>query len=168
VAVDISVLKDVEANLATLDIDEIKKHLEHLIKGTRIESPVFDPGAFLYRARRVTPTFNRQTRIKRGDLIYPATHLVTLGRLNRREEPMLYCSLHKECVFFELQELQERDELILTFWKTKAQMFVNNIGYTEHVFQQLNAKRTPPQWRPLWERSAFVQSAVFLASRVAR
>jgi hypothetical protein len=51
-------------------------------------------------------------------------------------------------VFFELPELNPGDELVLTFWKTTERMFVNNIGYTEYVFQQLGAKRALPTWEP--------------------
>jgi hypothetical protein len=59
---------------------------------------------------------------------------------------MFYSSMHKESVFFEVQGLQAGDEIILIFWKTKERMIVNNIGYTEFVFQQLGAKRPVPKW----------------------
>jgi hypothetical protein len=143
---DRSILNDIDANLATLEIDEIKRKLEHILKGYSIESPIFDPGAFLYRARKVGPGFNKSMGISRSDLIYPPAKLTRLGRLNRKEQPVFYCSMHKESVFFELQGLKVGDELILTFWKTTEKMFVNNIGYTEYAFRQLGAKRTPPQW----------------------
>src|SRR5262249_41646525 len=35
--------ENIKANLATLEIDEIKRRLAHLLKGYIIESPVFDP-----------------------------------------------------------------------------------------------------------------------------
>jgi hypothetical protein len=56
--------------------------------------------------------------------------------------------MHKEAVFFELPDLRSGEELILTFWKTTERMFVNNIGYTEFAFQQLDAKRVLPTWKP--------------------
>jgi hypothetical protein len=80
-------------------------------------------------------------------LIYPPTAQTRLGRLNRPGQPIFYSSAHKESVFFELRELTAGDELILTFWKTTDRMWVNNIGYTEHVFAQLGAKRSVPTWR---------------------
>ena len=140
-ALDQSVFDEIEAYLLTLEIDDIKRRLEPLLKGIKIVSPVFDPGAFLYRARRVTPTFNKQVGIKRPDLIYPPGHLSKLGRLNRNGQSVFYCSMHKEAIFFELPDFKAGDEGILTFWKTKEKMVVNNIGYTEYVFQQLGAKR---------------------------
>ncbi len=143
---DRSVFDDIEANLATLDIDEIKNCLEHLLKGYHTELPIFDPGAFLYRARKFGTSFNKGTGITYNDLTYPPKHLVPLGRVNRKEQPVFYSSVHKELVYFELQDLKVGDELVVTFWKTTEKMFVNNIGYTEYVFRQLGARRMPPQW----------------------
>jgi hypothetical protein len=143
---DRSLFDEIDANLHVLEIDVIKKRLEHLIKGMKIASPIYDAGAFLYRARRISPTFKKEAGIKLSDLLYPPKHLASLGRLNRNEQPTFYCSMHKESVFFEVQGLQAGDEIILTFWKTTEKMFVNNIGYTEFVFEQLGAKRPVPQW----------------------
>jgi large subunit ribosomal protein L30 len=143
---DRSLFKHIEDNLASLEIDEIKQRLEHLLKGYSTESPIFDPGVFLYRARKFGPTFNKGTGITHSELTYPPKHLTRLGRLNRIERPVFYASVHKESVFFEVQDLKTGDEIIMTFWKTTEKMFVNNIGYTEHVFRKLGAKRIPPQW----------------------
>src|SRR5262249_4313604 len=143
-----SILNDIEANLPVLEIDEIKKKLEPLMKGCRIESPVFDPGAFLYRARRITPSFSKQIGIDRSSLIYPPREVAALGRVNGPGESVFYASMHKESVFFEIQGLQPGDELVLAFWKTNEKMFVNNVGYTEYVFRQLGAERPVPQWYP--------------------
>jgi hypothetical protein len=96
----------------------------------------------------VNPLFNPKLPIKRSDLIYPPTTLAKLGRLNRDQQSIFYCSMHKEAVFFEIPDLHAGDEVILTFWKTKEKMIVNNIGYTDFVFQKLGAKRERPQWKP--------------------
>ncbi len=143
-----SIFEAIEADLLVLEIDEIKRRLEPLIKGYHIRSPVFEAGVFLYRARKIGATFNKSIDIKYKDLIYPPKHAATLGRLNRTGVPVFYSSLHKEAVFFELPDLKAGDELVLTFWKTTERMFVNNIGYTEFAFQQLGAKRPVPTWRP--------------------
>jgi hypothetical protein len=146
--IDRSVFDDIDANLRSLDIDQIKQRLERIMIGYGIECPIFDPGAFLYRARKFGPRFNKTTGITREDLIYPPKHLAALGRLNRAGQPMFYSSMHKESVFFELPDLAAGDELILTYWKTTQKMFVNNIGYTEFAFKQLGATRSLPQWGP--------------------
>jgi hypothetical protein len=145
---DPSIFDNIDANLRVLEIDEIKRRLEPLIIGYGIESPIFSAGAFLYRARKLGSTFSKSMSITHKDLIYPPKRVATLGRLNRAGEPIFYSSLHKESVFFELPDLKEGDELILTFWKTTEQMFVDNIGYTEFAFQQLGAKRALPIWGP--------------------
>jgi hypothetical protein len=115
--------------------------------GYSIESPVFDPGVFLYRARKCGPAFHKGAGITRKDLVYPPKDQTKLGRLNRTGQTIFYSSAHKESVFFELPDLKPGDELVLTFWKTSERMFVNNIGYTEQVFTQFGAKRAVPTWR---------------------
>jgi hypothetical protein len=50
-----SILNDIEANLPALEIDEIKKRLDPLMKGCRIESPVFDPGHFYTERGELLP-----------------------------------------------------------------------------------------------------------------
>jgi hypothetical protein len=145
---DRSVFDDIEANLRSLEIDQIKQKLDGMMIGYGIETPIFEPGAFLYRARQCGPNFNKAKGITRKDLIYPPMHLATLGRLNRAGQSMFYSSMHKESVFFELPDLATGNELVLTFWKTTQKMVVNNIGYTEFSFKHLGAKRAIPQWGP--------------------
>lgn len=146
--IDRSPIDDIEANLRTLEIDEIRERLRYLLKGISIDSPYFHPGAFLYRARKLNSDFRKGAGIKFSDLIYPPQHKTKLGRLNRDGQQIFYCSMNKQVVFFELQGLKPGDEIILSFWKTKERMVVNNIGYTDFVFQQLGAKRPRPEWKP--------------------
>jgi hypothetical protein len=140
--------EEIEARIEALDIDEIKRRLEPLMIGFQIETPVFDAGAFVYRARQLRPQFRKEAGITRADLVYPPAVKTTLGRLNRVGKPVFYGAMHKEAVFFELPGLKAGDELIVTYWKTTERMFVNNIGYTEYAFEQLGAKRPVPKWNP--------------------
>ena len=103
---DPSIFDNIEADLRVLEIDEIKRRLESLMIGYGIGSPIFSAGAFLYRARKVGPTFSKSTGITHKDLIYPPKHVAPLGRLNRAGEPVFYSSMHKEFVFFELPDLK--------------------------------------------------------------
>ena len=143
-----AILEDLESNLPNLDIDAIKEKLSPLTIGYALVCPTFEPGAFLYRARKITSEFNKEKGIVRADLIYPPKESTKLGRLNRHGDPVFYSSMHKESVFFELQNLKAGDELLLTFWKTTAKMIANNIGYTDFVFERLGAKRSVPRWGP--------------------
>jgi hypothetical protein len=145
---DQKLFDDVVGQLTSLDIDEIKKRLQPALLGYRIVSPVFEPGAFIYRARRMTSLLKKEAGIKRRDLTYPPAPIAPLGRLNRPGQSVFYASMHKQSVFFELPDLKDGDEIIVTFWKTTERMFVNNIGYTEFAFSQLGAKRTVPSWGP--------------------
>jgi hypothetical protein len=145
---DQKIFDEVVSDLPSLDIDEIKARLQPALIGYRITSPVFGSGAFLYRARLVAPLFNKETGIRRQDLAYPPANVARLGRLNRDGQPVFYSSMHKQSVFFEVPGLKDGDEIIVSFWKTTEQMFVNNIGYTEFAFSQLGAKRAVPSWGP--------------------
>jgi hypothetical protein len=131
-----------------LEIDDIKERLKPLLVDYAIETPTFDPGAFVYRARRLGAALSKSKGIKLQDLIYPPSAIAPLGRLNRAGQPVFYCSMHKEAVFFEVQDLKMGDEIVLTYWKIKERAVVNNIGYTEFAFERLGAKRVLPQWGP--------------------
>jgi RES domain len=141
-----TIFQDIERDIRWLEIDDIKRRLQPLMVGYRIQTPVFDPGSFVYRARRLCPAFNKAKGITRQDLIYPPANITPLGRVNRPGQPVFYASLNKEAVFFELLELREGDEIVLTFWKTNERAIVNNIGYTEFAFKQLGARRELLRW----------------------
>lgn len=143
---DPAVFDDIEAKLESLDIDEIKLRLSPLMIGFHIQMPIFDAGTFLYRARKLSPQFRKEDGITRADLIYPNAAKSNLGRLNRLGNPVFYAGMQKETPFFEIPGISAGDDLILTYWKTTERMLVNNIGYTEHAFEQLGAKRPVPDW----------------------
>jgi hypothetical protein len=141
-----SVFEEIEASLANLEIDEIKRRLDPIFIGMAVEVPIVDPGTFLYRARKLDGGFNKASGITRADLMYPPKACARMGRLNRPNESMFYCSTAKEALFLELQDLKPGDELVLTIWQTTEKMFLNNIGYTQYVFDKLGAKRPIPTW----------------------
>lgn len=140
-------LQCIVRDAATLTLDQIRERMARLVVGMRIINPVLDPGAFVYRARKIDDAFNFSKPMRIADLIYPPAETVRLNRANREGRPMFYCAAGKEPLFFELGELAAGDELALTSWQTKAKMIVNNIGYTKFVFDQLGAKRPCPEWK---------------------
>jgi len=113
-----SVFEEIESNLANLEIDEIKRRLDPVFIGMAVEVPIIDPGTFLYRARKLGGDFRKPSGITRADLIYPPKARTRIGRLNRPNESVFYCSTGKEALFLELQDLKPGDELVLTFWQT--------------------------------------------------
>jgi hypothetical protein len=144
---DPTIFEEIEASLEALDIDEIKQRLEPLTIGFQTQTPLFEPGTFLYRARRLGPMFPKEG-ISLPDLIYPPAAICTAGRLNRQGQSVFYAGMGKEGPFFELPGLAAGDEVILTYWKTTKRMLVNNIGYTQYAFEQLGATRPVPNWQP--------------------
>jgi hypothetical protein len=76
---DLTIFEKINANLKTLEIDEIKEQLKDLIKGMAVASPVFDPGAFLYRARKLDSAFNKTLSMRYADLIYPRKEIAKSG-----------------------------------------------------------------------------------------
>lgn len=145
---DPALFDEIDAALDALSIDEIAQRLNPVMIGFQLQTPIFDPGTFLYRARQLGGQFRKEGGIKLADLIYPPAAISKLGRVNRPGQPLFYAGMQKEGPFFELPHLANGDELILTFWKTTDRMIVNNVGYTEFVFETLGAKRPVPHWRP--------------------
>ena len=96
---DQALFDEIEAKIRSFDIDEIKRRLKTLMIGFRIETPVFDRGAFVYRARQLGTQFRKEAGIKRTDLVYPPAAKTSLGRLNRVGKPVFYGAMHKEAVF---------------------------------------------------------------------
>jgi len=87
---DPTLFGEIEAKLEVLDIDEIKQRLQPLMVGFHIETPVFDAGAFVYRARHLGSQFRKGVGITRADLIYPPAAKTMLGRLNRVGKSVFY------------------------------------------------------------------------------
>tara|TARA_B100000315_G_scaffold212129_1_gene209326 strand:- start:3779 stop:4810 length:1032 start_codon:yes stop_codon:yes gene_type:complete len=143
---ELSIFERIHSELQNLEIDEIKDLIGHLIKGLTITSPTFNAGTFLYRARKCNDDFNLSAGIRIRDLSYPDPGQTRLGRVNRDGAPKFYCAMSKEVVFFELPGLAKGDELVLSFWRTSKEMLINNIGYTDFIFQELGARRQRPLW----------------------
>lgn len=142
----ISIFKHINDNLKELGVDEIRELIRPLMTGVTVEAPIIPAETFLYRARKLNNSFNKDQKILISDLLYPTADKATLGRLNRYGQSVFYCSSSKEPIFFELPNLSEGHEIILSFWQTSKPMIVNNIGYTEFIFTQLGAKRVAPSW----------------------
>lgn len=142
----ISIFEHINDNLKELGVEEIRELIRPLMKGVSVEAPIIPAGTFLYRARKLDNSFNKDRKILKSDLKYPPPDKATLGRLNRNGQSVFYCSSSKEPILFELPNLSEGHEIIISFWKTLETMIVNNIGYTEFIFSQMGAKRVAPSW----------------------
>lgn len=140
------IFKHINDNIKQLGIDDIRELIRPLMKGVSVQAPIIHAGSFLYRARKIDGSFNKNQKILLKELKNPPPDKATLGRVNRDGQSVFYCSGSKEPVFFELPNLSNGDEIILSFWKTSEDMIVNNLGYTEYIFNKMGAKRVLPPW----------------------
>lgn len=138
--------EEILGEVGSLTIDEIKERLRPLFKGMVIETPILQPGTFLYRARKLVGLGDARVRMGLADIVYPPRELVRPGRMNREMDPVFYCSAGKESLFFEPPGLTAGDEVVVTFWQTRRVAYVNNVGYTQANFDRLGAKRVCPTW----------------------
>lgn len=95
---------------------------------------------------KITESFNKERGIKVADLSHPPSHCTRLGRVNRANQPFFYCSASQEVIYYEIQGLSKGDEIVLSYWRTKAPLVVNNIDYTQCLFEAFGAKRPLPTW----------------------
>lgn len=140
-----SVIQDILSNLDSYEIDQIKEKLNPSLVGMSVQTPIIPPGEIFYRARRLTPEFTKSKAQLVEQLSYPRTE-IPFGRANRPDHKIFYCSNFRDVVFYEIQDLQAGDEFILGYWRTSQKLLVNNIGYTNFVFESMGASRPLPQW----------------------
>jgi len=121
-------------NLDDVSIDDIVAILTPIFVGYKLQVPRIDTGSKLFRAR----ICDKPSTIK--DLIYPPSHLVSLGRVNRPNNPIMYCSMARSSAFFEVNP-QVGQHLVVSHWVTTALLLVNQVGYSRAVLERLNSNR---------------------------
>src|SRR3990167_9803355 len=114
-----------DEEIKNIAIDAIKERLKPLMSGLQNTALILPEGSYLYRARKLDANFKKTEIISKDKLIYPQNIYARLGRANREGNSMFYCSLAKEPIFFELPDLGEGNELIISFWQTNKKMVVN-------------------------------------------
>lgn len=127
-------------DLSKVDIDDLKKRLTILFHGYTGRTPLLRADIELYRG--VLWSEKPQT-IK--DLSYPPTNKIVYGRVNRPGQPMFYCSLDKEAVFFELRP-KLNDTIAIGKWRSKGDLFVFNLGYSSKILNAQGSDREVPSW----------------------
>ena len=152
---DLSVLRDVQNRLQEIDIDTVKELIRPLLAGSEMQFPIIPMGTTLFRGRLISDKFKKSDAVKIVDLTYPPRQYAELGRVNRMQDSLFYCSTVQEAVYYELQGLSTGDEVILSCWRTNAPLLVSNLGYTQFVFDILGAKRTLPVWRKFDNQKQF-------------
>jgi hypothetical protein len=134
----INTFKYIKNHQQEIEIDAIKKLIEPFMINYIPEKCIIPAGQYIYRARKISDNFKKSQNIKLENLKHPSPELAKLGRANRKGHPMFYASLAKEPIFFEVKNLNPGDELIIGFWRTTADMEINNIGLTRWKLGRMN------------------------------
>lgn len=67
----ISIFEHINDNIQELGVDGIRELIRPLMKGVRVQAPIVPAGTFLYRARKLDKSFNKDREILLSDLKYP-------------------------------------------------------------------------------------------------
>ena len=137
-------------------IDKIKNLLRPFIEKIDVETITIPAGTFLDRAIKIGKGFGKRKKSKPFDF----QHLgeikdVKIGRVNRKGQPMLYCSLSKEPPFFEI-ELFNGNELMMGFWQISKPITLVNVGYTKSVFEKYGSNRSHDVWHINQDRNSSI------------
>lgn len=127
-------------DLTGASIEEIKEILRPLFTGYTQNTPMLSTGLDLYRGVMYN---TKPDNI--SFLSYPPKELAKENRASRKNHPFFYSATSREVPIFELG-LAEGDTFVVSRWRTKKELLVNNIGYTEENFKTLNSNRESPKW----------------------
>lgn len=133
-SVDRAIQKISELDYSIATTEEIKNILKALLTGYRISAPKYGPGVYIYRIRKCAKPIN----IK--EITYPPADLAGIGRANEKGSSIFYASIGKSVPFFELDAVLG-DEFALSVWKTKKDMLLNHVGFSEEAGKALNSLR---------------------------
>jgi hypothetical protein len=130
-------------SLENADIEFLKDRLTLLFAGYALSTPIVGKGQKLFRAVRRT---DRPTEV--GQLSYPPPILVSnYGRANRPNQSRFYASVSRAAVFFELRA-RPGDHLAVSKWRVKRDILVNNVGFSNSVWDlyKTSRKERNPSW----------------------
>ena len=142
---DPAFVEELRASASVQDIDVLKSIISKSLEGREVTSVSLKEGTFVYRARKLSGQFCKESPITPMDLSYPPTAVCSMGRLHRAGQPVFYCSTSKSPLLYEL-DAAVGDEFILSIWKLQKPALVNNIGYTKKVFESFGSSREPQMW----------------------
>lgn len=131
-------------DLKSVEPDFLRNRISSLFHGFVSETPLINPGQKVYRAVKWAerPSYVHQISYP------PAERVSKYGRVNRPGQPIFYGSIGWNAPLFELR-LKPGDQIALSRWAITRKLVVNNIGYTDSVFQRLQSDRNAKQsWRP--------------------
>lgn len=124
------------------DIDTLKRFLRCKLGGYKVALSNINTENLLYRGVRW-----KQRPSKINDVSYPPADRVTrLGRVNRVERPVFYCSCGAPAVFYELRAKQG-DLIALSEWEVTEPLWIHNLGYHPDALGRMGGADTLPRSR---------------------
>ncbi|AWA31071.1 hypothetical protein HYN48_13790 [Flavobacterium magnum] len=129
-------------DLQEASIEEISEMLNLLFTGYKINTPCFEPGVELFRGIKYS---EKPKNI--SSLSYPPKNFAKINRASRESESIFYAGTSREVPFFELN-LRPGDFIVLSHWITTTKIMLNNVGYTDENFLNLNSSRENEKWNP--------------------
>jgi hypothetical protein len=132
-------------DLTFLSVDDIKSKLTLLFTGYTIASISLHLGSLVYRGIK----YNTKPKLF-SLLTYPPFEKAKMGRANREGVSVFYCTTDKNATFYELNT-QPGDKLVISEWTVQRDLLINNVGYIQSVFTDLNSNRLTPIFSPTEE-----------------
>jgi hypothetical protein len=118
--------------LRDMDIDALKLDLREKLGGYIVAIKDVRAHQLLYRGVICSQRPDNIDRISYP----PPEKVIKLGRVNRVNKPMFYCSMAGPGVFFELRARQG-DHVALSEWEVMEPLWMHNIGYHQDALRQL-------------------------------
>lgn len=133
----ISRLEAMDINIA--DAQEIHRLLNVIFSNLRVATIVANENWILYRGIKYDskPNFF-------DDIIYPPVSKAKANRASITGESMFYCATQKKAVFYELEDVKQGDKILIGNWVCSAPLLLNHLGFTDEVFQGINADEDNP------------------------
>jgi hypothetical protein len=126
--------------LQSVSVDKLKLMLPPILQGHMKQQRFVESGQYVYRAREYT-----EKPAKMGDLREPPKDIAPMSRVNRDNYPVFYCCAAYNTALTEI-DAKPGATIAISLWKTTTRLSVNNVGYTETFFSQLNTGRPTPNY----------------------
>ncbi|MBD1567611.1 hypothetical protein [Vibrio sp. S12_S33] len=124
--------------LSKISKEDLRKVLDRLMSGYKVEAPRYEAGLDIFRAR----ICEKPGTI--GECSYPpAQYVKERGRANDVNQSMFYGSNYRGVPLFELR-CEPGDKIALSHWRTTAPLVLNHIGFTEETEERLGSNRSLP------------------------
>lgn len=133
-------IKELERiDLIKADVDLLKDKITYLLKGFGSVTPILTPEWKLFRGVKCVEKPSNVSQIT-----YPNSKIIKkYQRVNRPGNATFYSSNAREAPFFEL-DMKPNEYIAISRWGISEKIIVNNVGYHQESFSQLDSNRGVP------------------------